>query len=82
VTSDQDTPETPPRWRAGPIGWIVLGLLLWGGFLAVGSYANGRTLPWSRGLIVFGTTVTFVVFWLVMLEWRKWRLRRESEDAQ
>ena len=64
------------RWKPGPITWIVLGLLLWGGYLAIGSYTSGQSLHWQKGLIIFGVTVVFVAFWLIMLAARKRRLAR------
>ena len=62
--------------RPGPITWIIVALLLWGCYLAIGSYSYGRTLQYQRGLIVFGTSVLFVSFWLVMLAVRKRRVER------
>ena len=65
--------------------WIMLGLVVWGGYLAVGSYLHGQTLHWQRAAIVFGMTVLFAGFWMLMLAVRKRRLRakrKKNEDSR
>jgi protein-S-isoprenylcysteine O-methyltransferase Ste14 len=66
-------------WKPGPIAWIVLALLLWGGYLAVGAFTHGQSHFWQRGLMVFGVTVAFVAFWGLMLVVRRRRLQREDD---
>jgi membrane protein DedA with SNARE-associated domain len=52
---------------------IMVGLLLWGGYLALGAIrAPGNHATW-RGLIVFGCTIAFLVLWAAALAVRKRR---------
>lgn len=58
---------------------IVIGLLVWGGALALGSFLYGGNHPLLRAAIIFGVTVAFVTFWLGMLASRRQRLTRGEE---
>jgi hypothetical protein len=52
---------------------IMLALLVWGGYLAVGAVrAPGNHAVW-RGLIVFGCTLAFLGFWMAALAVRRSR---------
>jgi hypothetical protein len=64
----------------GWIGLIIVALLAWGGFHAVGAYLYNHN-PW-RGLIVVACSVAFVGFWLAMLASRRARLSRKQADEQ
>ena len=60
---------------------IILGVLAWGVFHAVGSYYGGAQLAPSlrRAAVVLGFTVAFLGFWLLMLRNRTTRLRDDAE---
>jgi hypothetical protein len=65
---------------SGPLGkkftitqGIMLALLAWGGYLAIGAVrAPGNHAVW-RGLIVFGCTIAFLGFWMAALVVRRRR---------
>ncbi|MBA4017627.1 MAG: hypothetical protein C0483_10680 [Pirellula sp.] len=59
---------------------IILGVLAWGTFHAVGAYYFNHDV--RRPLMVLGCTVAFLGFWLVMLRSRSRRLQREHDDAE
>lgn len=61
--------DATPR-RAAPIAWIMLALLIWGGLLALGSWLYGGNHPLLRAAIIFGVTLAFLGFWLLMLKTR------------
>lgn len=63
------------------IAIIMLGVLAWGLFHAVGAYWNFSTNsnPW-RFVVVLGFVLAFLLFWLTMLAARNRRLARR--DAQ
>ena len=48
---------------------IVAGLILWAGFLAVGSFLGGQDLPRSlaRGGLIFGFMAAFIGGWVYLL---------------
>ncbi len=55
---------------------VILGLLGWAIFLAVGSFLGGGKLAegyhgLSRGLMVFGMMAVFILCWLALLSTRK-----------
>jgi hypothetical protein len=53
---------------------IMVGLLVWGGYLALGAIrAPGNHATW-RGLIVFGCTLAFLGLWAAALAVRKRRI--------
>jgi len=66
---------------SGPLGGkltitqgIMVALLVWGGYLAIGAVrAPGNHASW-RGLIVFGCTIAFLGFWMAALAIRRTRL--------
>ncbi len=59
---------------------IILGVLAWGTFHAVGAYYFNHDI--RRPMVVLGCTVAFLGFWLLMLRSRNRRLRRERDDAE
>lgn len=75
---NQDVDSTPTRIR--PAYWIMLGLLLWGGYLAIGAVWFGGTLALWRGLIVFACTLAFLGFWWLALLVREQSIRRQDES--
>ena len=56
-----------PKRRLSLIGWIMLALLAWGLLLAIGSWLYGGNHPLLRAAIIFGVTLAFLGFWLLML---------------
>lgn len=61
--------------RFHPIAIIMLAVLAWGIFHAIGAY----TFNWNiyRPLIVIGCSLVFLGFWLAMLRGRRRRLARQ-----
>ena len=59
-----------------PIALIMLAVLAWGIFHAIGAY----TFNWNiyRPMMVIGCSLVFLGFWLVMLQSRKRRLQRRK----
>jgi hypothetical protein len=58
---------------------IMVAVLIWGGYLAVGAFlAPGNHAIW-RGFIVFGCTLTFLGFWAVALAWRRAALANDKK---
>lgn len=58
---------------------IILGVLAWGVFHAVGAYRLNHDV--RRPLVVLGCTLAFLGFWLVMLRSRNRRLEAEQAEA-
>jgi protein-S-isoprenylcysteine O-methyltransferase Ste14 len=57
---------------------IVVAVLAWGVFHAVGAYSLNHN-PW-RAAMVMGCVIGFLCFWGAMLAARRARLRREAES--
>jgi len=73
------TPDQPVASdRGGLIRWIMLAVLVWGLFLALGAYLFGGNLPALRALIIAGVVVAFLGFWIVALALRQRRLEQHS----
>ena len=62
--------------------WIMVALLVWGGYLAIGAVQSGGNHRSLRGLIVFGCVLAFLGFWLAALAVRQRRLRREAAEDE
>lgn len=62
---------------------IMLGVLAWGLFHAVGAYWNYTTNsnPW-RFVVVLGFVLAFLLFWLLMLSARSRRLARNEAQRE
>ncbi len=89
IMSPSDPPsQTPQASRSnsrgpGVIAWLIIALLLWGIWLAVGTYLYrfnsaeqdplDTVRAWRRGLLVLGCTGAFLTLWLVALAARKRR---------
>jgi CHASE2 domain-containing sensor protein len=54
------------------IRWLVLAILAWGGFHAIGAWRFNHD-P-RRGLVVLGCVAAFLGFWMTMLAVRQRRL--------
>ncbi len=73
------TSQLPHSDSRGPgvIAWLITALLLWGVWLAVGTYLYRFDSPeqdplegvraWRRGLLVLGCTAAFLTLWLLAL---------------
>jgi protein-S-isoprenylcysteine O-methyltransferase Ste14 len=61
--------------------WIMVALLVWGGYLAIGAFKNGGNAPTIRGLIVFGCVLAFLAFWLAALAVRQRRMGLAAQAA-
>jgi ABC-type antimicrobial peptide transport system permease subunit len=59
--------------RVRAIALIVVGLLAWGVFHAIGAYRMNDN-PW-RALVVLGFSLSFIVFWMALLAWRAGRTK-------
>lgn len=64
----------------GWIALIVVGLVAWGIFHAIGAYQFNHN-PW-RAAVVVACSAAFVAFWLAMLASRRARLSRERSRAE
>jgi hypothetical protein len=63
---------------------IILGVLLWGTFHAVGASIGGfgeqkLVTDFRRAIVVLGATLLFVGFWVAMLTHRNRRLSRRDD---
>jgi protein-S-isoprenylcysteine O-methyltransferase Ste14 len=66
------------QWRI--IQAIMVALLVWGGYLAIGAVQAGGPRPALRGLVVLGCSLFFLAFWLLALAVRQRRLNRERQE--
>ncbi len=57
------------------IRWIVVAIVIWGIFHAVGAWTFNRN-PW-RAVMVLACVGTFLGFWMVMLAVRQRRLNQQ-----
>ena len=71
-----DEPEAK-RSRKALIG-IFTGLILFGGFIAAGSYFSDATPDWRKPVIVMGALVLFLGGWSALLATQK-RKRADGE---
>jgi len=80
TTSDQQ----PGAAQGHLIRWIMVAVLAWGLFLAIGAVLFGGNLPLLRGLIIVGTVTAFLGFWLAALAFRQRRLAqgRAADDER
>jgi hypothetical protein len=74
-------PGAPQARRPNLIDAIMVALLVWGGYLALGAIrAPGNHATW-RGLIVFGCTIAFLGFWAAALAVRHEATRRKEQST-
>jgi hypothetical protein len=66
---EQET-HRPVNWTL----WIMVALLVWGGYLAIGAVRAPGNLQTLRGLIVFACTLGFLGFWWLALMLRARRV--------
>ena len=57
---------------------ILIGLLVWGGMLALGAYLNNAS-GWA-GVVVASCSLGFISFWGAMLLLRERKLRRAADQ--
>lgn len=83
-------PERPlvpqdPVWKPLVIA-LVVGLAIWGGYLAIGASLGGvgrenAAADWRRGLVVFSFVLVFIgIIWLAMHSKRRPPAARKDED--
>lgn len=78
VPTRADDVAGDPLRRAIPA--IMVAVLVWGGYLAVGAFINGEQAtyrPALKALILAGSFLLFLGFWAVMLYARRRRLEEE-----
>jgi len=79
-TPAPDNPDSPhppqPVSQRMLFGIIVLGLLAWGAYLAIGAYLFNHN-PW-RPAVVMGCVLAFLAIWLGLVWARNRRLRAKS----
>jgi len=74
------TPPAGDRLPRRIIQAIMVALLVWGGYLAIGAVRAGGPRPALRGLVVLGCSLFFLGFWLIALAVRQRRLNRQRQD--
>jgi hypothetical protein len=77
TTSDQQ----PAAGQGHLIHWIMVSVLVWGLFLALGAFLFGGNLPLLRGLIIVGVVTAFLGFWLAALAFRQRRLAQDNKTS-
>jgi hypothetical protein len=70
--------KRPVNWTL----WIMLALLAWGGYLAIGAIRAPGNHQSLRGLIIFGCTVAFLSFWWLALTFRARRVAAAVSDDE
>ena len=75
-------PEEPNPRPVNWTLWIMVAILVWGGYLAIGALRAGGNLPSLRGLVIFGCTLAFLGFWWLALTLRARRVAAEEADEQ
>jgi hypothetical protein len=74
----EETAQRPVNWTL----WIMLALLAWGGYLAIGAFRAPGNLHTLRGLIIFGCTLAFLGFWWLALVFRARRIAASEADDE
>ena len=64
-------------WYRTPLVWIMAGVTAWGLYLAIGGYLYGGRQAVMRGVLIFGCTLAFLLFWIVVLSAKR---RRDNKD--
>lgn len=78
---DSRTPaEAAPAARWVTAG-LMLAVLLWGVYLATGSYLHGRGRSDLRALTILAATLIFLGLWGAMLWWRQRRAVADGRAA-
>lgn len=57
---------------------IMVALLVWGGYLAIGAIRAPGNLSMWRGLIIFGCTIAFLGVWAAALAVRRYSRPNEK----
>ena len=71
--------DQPPPQRLPVATWIMVAVLAWGAYLAIGAVRFGGTLAIWRGLIVFVCTLAFLGVWWLALAVRQRRVRANDK---
>jgi hypothetical protein len=66
MNEDDKTPGSSTQWI---VPALIVGLILWGAFIAVGAYLGGERFGYDpkRGLVVAVSVLAFLAFWGVLL---------------
>jgi len=62
------------------ISAIMFGILLWGGFLAVGAARFDFDI--RKGVIVYVATIGFLLFWGVLLAYRRRAIAKKNKSPK
>jgi hypothetical protein len=73
-------PESPEE-RNVIIPYIVIGLIVWGGLLALGAYVFRGEYDLRKPLIILACVGLFVGFWGIMLWLNRGRFGRSSDSS-
>jgi hypothetical protein len=68
------------RPRASIVAFIMVALLVWGGYLAIGAVRFGGSLAAWRGLIVLVSTLGFLGLWWLALTYRHRQVGDEEHE--
>lgn len=77
MTGKEPKPR-PVNWTL----WIMLAVLAWGFYLAVGAILSGGNQPSLRGLIIFACTLAFLGLWGLALALRARRVAAAEADDE
>jgi len=75
-------PEEPNPRPVNWTLWIMVAVLVWGGYLALGALQARGNHPSWRGLIIFGCTLAFLGFWWLALTLRARRVAAAEADEE
>jgi membrane protein DedA with SNARE-associated domain len=72
MNDDRNTTGNSTQWI---VPALIVGLILWGAFVAVGAYLGGERFGYDpkRGLVVAVAVLAFLAFWGVLLYSRRRR---------
>ena len=80
IAGEKDTEDTNPgsgnvdqenlRSPFTILMWIMIGVLVWGSFHAIGVYVSAREPNILKPIIVYGCVLGFLGFWAMMLWFR------------
>jgi hypothetical protein len=68
--TSQEPPEPEAMQRRWMIPYIVVGIIVWGSLLALGTFIYGG-YDYRKPLIVLGCVALFIALWGVMI-WLNW----------
>ncbi|HEX5102636.1 MAG TPA: hypothetical protein VFV87_02420 [Pirellulaceae bacterium] len=75
-------PDQPAPRPVNLTLWIMVAVLIWGGYLAIGAVRAGGNLPSLRGLIIFVCTLIFLGLWWLAIAFRARRAAAVVQDEE